>query len=213
MPRKAAKHASSKCVGVFAKKPKLACTADVVTIRRQHVLPAENLNDVVAYFELFDLGAVLLASKRLSTLADNALKRLAVANLECLVLVTNRPGFIGIVASETRINEAEMLQIPNELLPIALENCVIDSIVLICGHCKDSTNCIWHAFRRASAKMAITRAVRCQSSCFASAQDLIDCVSQFRKLSILQVDLDDDEEFDRRALKKFARQRKVEAYF
>lgn len=147
---------------------------------------------MVAFFELFDLCAVLLANQRLSALAANAVQRIAVTRLHCLVLhsLKSRPGFIGIGAyasGKISLEDAEVLQIPEELLPIALENCVVRSVVLLCDDCKETQNspkCVWRTFREASAKTAITRNVGVSASCFATTQDLIDCASHFRKLEV-----------------------------
>lgn len=125
------------------------------------------------------------------TLSENALKRIAVTNLHSLLLcrIKHRPGFVGIGAFETEdlsAKQAEVLEISAELLPVVLENCVIRNYWLLCGDCKETPNsstCVWRSFCRASAKTAITRYIRYSGSCFATTQDLIDRVSQFRKLS------------------------------
>ncbi|KAH7703828.1 hypothetical protein AAVH_28993 [Aphelenchoides avenae] len=106
----AVKRPSSECADARAKKPKHAGAGGlcIAAKGRRH---------------LFDLGAVLLASQQLSTLAEKALKRIAVTNLHCLVIhtVKNRPRFVAIAAYATEeipIEHGEELQIPVELLPV-----------------------------------------------------------------------------------------------
>lgn len=87
--------------------------------------------------------------------------------MRCLVLCTSkrRSSFvdIGVVANaEVPIKEAELPQVPEELLRVVLENCVIWTTALLRNECKvtpNSSKCIWHTFRRASVKTVITHEV------------------------------------------------------